>query len=83
MYTKVSQIDKGFPFDSMCTLTKAPGVARAQGKNSGRPSSMNPENLLQTGFAPKSGLLLPTRTVIKAGRLLAVKVKSIKIKMHC
>jgi len=50
-------------------LTKAPGIGRAHGKNSGRPSSINPVNLLQTGLTPRSGLLFPTLTVMIAGLL--------------
>lgn len=68
MYTNASQMDSGLPCDSRCTETKAPGMGRAQGRNSGRPSSMYPVNLLQIAFTPKSGLLLPTRTVTVAGR---------------
>ena len=64
-------MDNGLPLLSRWTDTKAPGVGRAQGKNSGLPSSMNPVNLLQIGLTPKSGRLLPTRTVTTAGRLLA------------
>lgn len=36
---------------------------------------MKPVNLLQIGLAPKSGRLLPTLTVIVAGRLLPVTQK--------
>mgnify|MGYP007030525872 CR=1 FL=1 len=49
------------------TLTKAPGIGLPHGKNNGLPSSMEPVNLLQIGFTPRSGLLFPTRTVIIAG----------------
>lgn len=43
------------------------------GKNNGFPSSINPVNLLQTGFVPKSGLLFPTRTIIVAGLFVPEK----------
>ena len=77
VYTNASQMDKEFPGpgDSRCTDTKTPGSGRAHGKNSGLPSSMKPVNLLQIGLAPKSGRLLPTLTVIVAGRLLPVTQK--------
>ena len=62
-------MDRGFPGDSSVMLTNAPGIGLAQGKNKGLPSSKKPVNLLQTGLTPKSGLLLPTLTVIIAGLL--------------
>ena len=56
---------------SKWTLTKAPGIGGLQGKNKGRPSSMNPVKRLQTGLRPMSGRLFPTLTTIVAGFPLA------------
>ncbi len=52
----------------MCTDTNAPGIGGLHGRKSGLPSSRVPVKRLQTGFMPKSGRLLPTRTTIVAGR---------------
>ena len=48
-----------------------PGIGGLQGKKSGLPSSRIPENLLQIGLTPRSGLLLPTLTTIVAFRPFA------------
>ena len=60
-----------FTLPSKCMDTNAPGIGGLHGKNKGRPSSITPVNLLQMGFTPKSGRLLPTLTTIVASLFLA------------
>lgn len=71
VYTKASQMDSWLAVGpSRWTLTNAPGMGGLQGRNRGLPSSRCPVNLLQIGFVPKSGRLLPTLTTMVAGWFL-------------
>lgn len=74
VYTKASQMESWLRLvPSRWTLTKAPGIGGLQGKNRGFPSSRWPVKRLQMGLVPRSGRLLPTRTITVAGIFLPVK----------